>query len=344
VNALRPEGGLSTELQGWFCVGLSSEFARGDVRPLTFFGREHVLFRSASGAVAMLDAHCPHLGAHLGHGGRVDGERVVCPFHGFAFERSGRCVGTAYGGPVPARADLAATPVIERGGLLLTWHDPHGAPPAWPLPAWSEAGFSALRGVRTSVATHPQETSENSVDLGHFSFVHGYADVRIQRPIEVEGERLSITYRMRRTVPGTPVAMPVQFHVDVWGLGLSIVTFGVVDLPFEARLFILSTPSTPGHVDLRAATQVRLHGTPWAEALGPWVRDLANRFVLHSVQHDVEQDRAMWEHKRYLARPRVAAGDGPLGRYRSWVRRFYVGARGAAPEARRWSRPLAYST
>lgn len=320
---------LSTELTGWFCVGLSTDLPAGTVLPLRFFGRDYVLLRTASGAVSMLDAFCPHLGAHLGHGGRVDGERLVCPFHGFSFDRTGRCVGTSYGGPAPTRADLEPTPVVERGGLIMTWHNPQGGPPLWPLPEWDESGFSPVRGVSTAVHTHPQETSENSVDLGHFSFVHGYKDVRIHKPVEVEGQRLSITYRMVRTVPNTRLSMPVQFGVDVWGLGLSIVTFGVIDMPFEARLFILSTPSDAGTVQLRAATQVRVRGGLLVNAVAPWVRDVANRFVLHSVHHDVEQDRSMWEHKQYIARPRVAQGDGPIGRYRSYVRQFYPAVLGS---------------
>lgn len=314
----------STELSGWFCVGLASDLAPGSVRPLRFFGRDFVLFRTEDGRAAMLDAHCPHLGAHLGYGGRVQGDRVVCPFHGFAFDTGGRCVGTAYDGPVPRNADLQAVPVVEQGGLLLTWHHPDGTPPDWDLPVWDAEGFSPVRAVHTTVATHPQETSENSVDLGHFSYVHGYEDVRVHVPVEVQDQRLSITYRMRRRLPGLrQVAMPVQFHVDVWGLGLSIVTFGVVGLPFEARLFILATVREPGRIDLRAATQVRLAGHPLAAMLNPLLRDVANRFVLHSVSHDVEQDRAMWENKRYEARPRVARGDGPIGRYRAYVRQFY---------------------
>jgi hypothetical protein len=37
----------------------------------------------------------------------------------------------------------------------------------------------------------------------------------------------------------------------------------------------------------------------------------------------------IWEHKRYLARPALAAGDGPLGLYRKWTRQFYSAEAGA---------------
>ena len=59
--------------RGWFVIGVSTELAPGDVRPIRYFGREMVLYRSESGAAIVHDAFCPHLGAHLGHGGKVIG-------------------------------------------------------------------------------------------------------------------------------------------------------------------------------------------------------------------------------------------------------------------------------
>ena len=39
---------------------------------------------------------------------------------------------------------------------------------------------------------------------------------------------------------------------------------------------------------------------------------------------DVLRDQEIWEHKAYLPRPALLAEDGPIGRYRAWVRQFYV--------------------
>ncbi|MBA17767.1 MAG: Rieske (2Fe-2S) protein, partial [Sphingomonas sp.] len=65
---------------GWFGVGYSNELAVGEVRPVHYFGRELVLFRNENGEAGLLDAYCPHLGAHLGHGGKVEGDSIRCPF------------------------------------------------------------------------------------------------------------------------------------------------------------------------------------------------------------------------------------------------------------------------
>ena len=51
---------------GWYLVAQSAEVGVGDVKPVQYFGRELVLFRTESGRAVLLDAHCPHMGAHLG--------------------------------------------------------------------------------------------------------------------------------------------------------------------------------------------------------------------------------------------------------------------------------------
>ena len=47
-------------------------------------------FRTEAGEVAVLDAFCPHMGAHLGHGGKVEGGGLVCPFHAWKFDGAGK--------------------------------------------------------------------------------------------------------------------------------------------------------------------------------------------------------------------------------------------------------------
>ena len=57
---------------GWFAVAYSHDLPAGGVLPLAYFGTDLVAFRAEDGTAHVLDAHCPHLGAHLGHGGVVE--------------------------------------------------------------------------------------------------------------------------------------------------------------------------------------------------------------------------------------------------------------------------------
>src|SRR5689334_12913859 len=95
---------LSPFPNGWFCVALSKDIPKKAVKPLRYFGRDLVAFRTEDDKVAVLDAYCPHLGAHLGHGGRVEKDCVVCPFHGWKFDTNGQCASVPYAKKKPGNA------------------------------------------------------------------------------------------------------------------------------------------------------------------------------------------------------------------------------------------------
>ena len=62
---------------GWYPAMLSSDLAVGEVKPLRYFSTDLVIWRGEDGNVRMLDAYCRHLGAHMGYGGRVEGNNLV---------------------------------------------------------------------------------------------------------------------------------------------------------------------------------------------------------------------------------------------------------------------------
>ena len=74
---------------GWYVVEYADELKPGDVKSVRYFAQDQVLFRTTNGEVSMLDAYCPHLGAHLGHGGIVYGECIECPFHAWRWKADG---------------------------------------------------------------------------------------------------------------------------------------------------------------------------------------------------------------------------------------------------------------
>jgi phenylpropionate dioxygenase-like ring-hydroxylating dioxygenase large terminal subunit len=70
-------------------VGLSTDFPAGEVKPLECLGQHLVAYRTAEGELQVLHAHCPHLGVHLGHRGKVNGECVERADHGWGFGPDG---------------------------------------------------------------------------------------------------------------------------------------------------------------------------------------------------------------------------------------------------------------
>ena len=318
---------------GWYAVAYADELPRGAVVVRPFMGQEIVLFRTASGAVCGVEPYCPHLGAHLGHGGRVEGESLRCPFHGFCFDRSGACVATSYG-KRPPKARLGVFHVREQSGLVLAHSDATSAAPGWEVPPLDMTGWTPLTRRQWTLRGHPQETTENSVDVGHLAVVHGYRNVTELAPLETKGPYLTVRYAMDRPVVPLLPALRVEFTIHAHGLGYSLVEVQAPALGLETRQFVLVTPLDEHRVTMRIALCMRaLPGRYAAAALtrGPASRALS-AIAMAAFAHDVQQDFAIWSHKRHVSPPVLAEGDGPIGAYRRWTKQFYPPA--ASPAAR----------
>src|SRR5690349_21571805 len=98
---------------GWFQVAWSAEIGKGDVTRMTYFG---------------------HLGAHLGYGGTVVGDRLQCPFHGWEWTAEGRNACIPYETRPNLGARIQTLPTVERNEAVYVWHDVHGRPPHFDVP------------------------------------------------------------------------------------------------------------------------------------------------------------------------------------------------------------------
>ena len=329
---------------GWFAVAFGAEVGAGAVVSTHALGRELVVYRTASGAVRVIDAHCPHLGAHLGHGGTVEGELLRCPFHGFCFDRDGACASTPYGKKPPPIA-ASHLPVHETEGVVFAYFSPTGDPageaPRYALPIIDSAGWSPPVAQRWEIRSHPQEILENSVDFGHFSEVHGYRAVQVERPLVIDGAYLSIGYSATRSgglLGRLDPMQSIRFRNDIhtYGLGYSRVDITIAALGLEIRQLVMPTPIDDQRMALRSTTQVKQFPAP--VGVGRYLQwlprgaiaDLIARRIGVLIDGELQPDFRIWENKRYLDRPGLADGDGPIGRYRRWARQFYDVAVAAA--------------
>ncbi|MCB9615334.1 MAG: Rieske 2Fe-2S domain-containing protein [Sandaracinus sp.] len=319
--------------RGWFALALSHELGEAAVLTVRAFGQEIVLFRGEDGKANALSAFCPHLGAHLGKGGCVKGGAIRCAFHGMRFDGRGECVEIPGVAKIPPGLRTPAWELREVDGAILAWHDPAGARPSFEPPSYFESrgaeGWTDMAWhTWPKLHAHPQETSENSVDLAHFPAVHGYSSVSIVEPIDIDGDTLRISYSMTRGLDN--VGMPGQtvesvFRVRVHGLGYSVVEVTVPTFNTEFRTYVLCTPIDEDTVILRGGGTMKAMPDPNMTAM------ISKLFFQGFVQ-DVEQDFEIWENKAYFERPVLAANDGPIGAYRKWCRRFYDETRAEAAE------------
>ena len=119
---------------GWYQIAWAGELEAGAVRPLRYFSRDLVLYRGSDGEHHLLDAFCPHMGAHLGYGGCVEGDDIVCPYHGWTWAPDGHNVVVPSEGKATDRRRIGTWTTSVANGIVWTWFDASGAAPWWPAP------------------------------------------------------------------------------------------------------------------------------------------------------------------------------------------------------------------
>ncbi|MFL5350832.1 MAG: Rieske 2Fe-2S domain-containing protein [Hyalangium sp.] len=301
--------------RGWFQVAWTEELPVGGVKPLSCFGKELVLFRTEDGVAHVLDAYCPHLGAHLGHGGRVQQGLLQCPFHGWRFNGQGTCVEIPHAGKIPPGAALGAWAVHELDGLILVYHALDGAQPAWRVPALPEAnteGWVRLLTKEWRIRTHPQEIAENIADPTHFQHVHGMLS---QPEVEVSSE--GPIFRVDAKVVQPTPRGPVQGRIlsEAHGLGYWAIRFtGIADVTSISA----ATPVGPEHLTLRHTFFVRASSQPGTASN-------VSKALVAEIIRQVEEDIPIWENKLYRPKPLLSAGDRSIPSLRHWSRQFLEG-------------------
>lgn len=314
---------------GWFQVLYSHQLKVGQSLPLEYFGRELVIFRTESGQAKVLDAYCPHMGAHLGYGirdqagggSRVVGESIVCPFHGWQFNGEGECTGIPYANRVPPRVErceklIPSWQVRELNQCIYVWYHPDNIDPLFDPPEIAEAALNAedwgeLKIYEWDIATHPQEIGENAVDAAHFRFVHGTPEVPEPTVMRFEEHcRFGLLESELETPKGR-----VQGRIEnsSIGPGISTVRFsGICETVLMANL----TPIDEHNTKAMYAFIQRDGG-------GQSVGRVAQA-IIDDIRQQMEEDRIIWARKRYLEKPLLCDGDGPFAKFRRWYGQFLV--------------------
>ena len=177
------------------------------------------------------------------------------------------------------------------------------------MPEHANPAWGYRRRFTWEVATCPQEIAENAVDRAHFHTVHGTVDLP-ETTLTLEGPRREAVSQVRLKTPRGVVEGRIA--VTAWGLGCSVTRFtGICD----TTLIISHAPIDSQRVFSRFTF------LQWGKG------SRVGAAVIRDVVKQMEEDIPIWENKRYLERPLLCDGDGPIGRYRVWARRFYTAAK-----------------
>ena len=105
----------------------------------------------------------------------LDGDRIVCGYHGFTYDTTGACVYVPGQKRIPRTARVASYPVVEQDSLIWVWigdpalADPQTIPRAQHL---DSPGWLTVRGMEPIDADYGLLV-DNLLDLSHETYLHG---------------------------------------------------------------------------------------------------------------------------------------------------------------------------
>lgn len=197
----------------WYVAALTHEVSR-EVISKRLLGMDVALYRTLAGKAVAVRNRCPHRSFPLSKG-KLEGDVLVCGYHGMAFNPNGHCVKMPALPIVPTHADVRSFPVVEKGPLVWIWlgHPDRADESLIPdtewlaSPQWKTVnGFFPIKADYVSM-------HENLLDQTHFPFLHPGAIgtpeyARSKLDARMDGDSVVIDRALLNSPPPGVYAMP----------------------------------------------------------------------------------------------------------------------------------------
>ncbi|XP_053551741.1 cholesterol 7-desaturase nvd [Bombina bombina] len=323
---------------GWYHVLDSHLLQPGETKSSTILGEQIAVYRTHMGKVYVVDAYCPHLGANLAVGGRVVGDCIECPFHGWQFRgEDGKCVRIPYAEKVPEFAKIKTWASCEINGMIFVWYHCDGVDPTWTIPEQEEiTNKEWVYQGRTEhfVNAHIEEIPENAADVAHLSYLH---EPGILSGVDLRYTKSKIWEFLKHTwkVQWVPEPAPNK-HCSQMLLEHAVLIFGkrfsFLDLKVVARQV------GPGIVFLNfkhsfLGSGVILHCVTPLEPLLQKVShsiyyqknipSIIPKLILKAECIQFERDVMIWNNKKFISKPLLVKEDAAIQKHRRWFAQFY---------------------
>ncbi len=210
-------------MNAWYAAAWDVDI-KAALFPRTICGKHVVMYRKADGTVAALEDACWHRLVPLSKG-RLEGDTVVCGYHGLKYNAQGRCTFMPSQETINPSACVRAYPVVERHRFIWLWMgDPALADPACvPDMHWNDDPAWAGDGKTIHAKCDYRLVVDNLMDLTHESFVHAGSignDAVAEAPFDVTHSDTTVTVtRWMKGIEPPPfwaMQMPEANLVDRW--------------------------------------------------------------------------------------------------------------------------------
>jgi 3-ketosteroid 9alpha-monooxygenase subunit A len=292
---------------GWHQVAFDRELNEG-VNPLAVERRLIAVRRGEK--IRIFDAVCPHRGAHLGHGGRLEDEAIVCPFHARRIAL-GSAAGSGY--------RIAEHEAFSIGGMVFAHlsGDEGGDVPF--ILRSIDRDHEFIPGFSMRVPVPAELVIENGFDALHFQPVHSLCTQPSLTVVSEEGGELRVegVFSVLRSPwqngPSPVISVPYAARGLSPGLVLSHLGGGN-----PIYLLTAATPLSPMECTIRLTIAV-------PAGAGNTASEAARReYVLTQARKGLELDLEIWRNLAPDAPARYAPEDAPVIAFRRYVSRFPV--------------------
>ncbi|XP_011194161.1 cholesterol 7-desaturase nvd [Zeugodacus cucurbitae] len=321
---------------GWYCILESSLLKPESSRYVSCLGEHFAIFRNIDGEVSVLNAYCPHLGANMAIGGRINGDNIECPFHQWSFRGSdGSCANIPYSCGDRKGIKVRKWICREINDNIFIWYHSESEKILWELPLFTSIENKELVFQGSNefyVDCHIQEIPENGADLAHFSAVH-------QTCLFSSGQNpdksLFLKYVQHHWKAAWSILSSSKSHIATLHLTHHLQLFfkyQLIQVDIKARQIGPSfvhmdlNSSVFGHIEiLQTVTPIEplvqkvSHRFYASRALGPIIKIL---IFAESVMF--ERDMAIWNHKLFRSTPLLVKEDIGIKKFRMWFSQFYT--------------------
>lgn len=289
----------------------------GRKRPLGLrrFGVDLVMWRDRRGRAWATRDHCPHRSARLS-AGRVRGDEIECPFHGFRFDGQGACTAVPCEGPSAHRAHLhnQAFAVREAHGYLWIWWG--DARPSERAVPWFDEIQADMRHAElaSTWGTSYQRAVENQLDWAHLPFVHRNSiGAGFPHELEIESEVRDdeiFTWPQHMAQPDGQPGFYLRFKFpNIW----------INPLGRRAFIVIAFVPVDADQTRIYVRTYQRAVKVPGLSHLYGWLIGRANQFIINQDRRVVATQTL---HPDALEHgEKLVPADLPIAQFRKELRR-----------------------
>ncbi|MBT7472360.1 MAG: aromatic ring-hydroxylating dioxygenase subunit alpha [Candidatus Marinimicrobia bacterium] len=340
----------------WYPIILAKELRQEKPVKVKVLGMDLVVYKTTDGTINVLSDTCCHRGGSLGgkwNGGkdnkRIINNCIVCPYHGWEFDGTGKCTNIpsmGYGSKIPSRARIDSYPVEEKYEIIFAFLgdlEEKNRPPILNIEEYNQEGWRTNEVACFEVDYYYERSIENGIDPAHNEFVHpthGFSganrDTYKVNPIITEDHKQGWGFWFMHTFDAPPLkddkkqikkgktlwkeTKPTRSPVKAGGgtIGPNVVVTQIKITPEQSfRQYFFEQPIDENRTKIFFVNNRNFMLNPTMDPL-IYERNL----VIAQQDIDILEDVAPTQTPLMNNEEVLVPADAPIAEYRKWLKKF----------------------